>query len=97
MAAAQVTVYSTDYCPFCSRAKSLLRGKTVDFLEINVEDRPDLRSWLRSASGQTTVPQVFVNNRAVGGYSDISELDRAGQLDKLLAEPKPAALPELPR
>jgi len=97
MAAAQVTLYSTDYCPFCSRAKSLLRGKNVDYLEINVEDRPDLRSWLRSASGQTTVPQVFVNNRAVGGFSDISELDRAGQLDKLLAEPKPAALPELPR
>jgi glutaredoxin 3 len=97
MGAAQVTVYSTDYCPFCSRAKSLLRQKSVDFVEVNVEDRPDLRSWLRSASGQTTVPQVFVNNRALGGYSDISDLDRQGELDGLLAQPKPAGLPELPR
>ena len=97
MAAAQVTVYSTDYCPYCSRAKSLLRQKSADFVEVNVEDRPDLRSWLRVASVQTTVPQVFVNGRALGGYSDISDLDRQGELDRLLAEAKPAGLPELPR
>lgn len=97
MASAQVTVYSTDYCPFCARAKALLKHKSVDFVEVNVEDRPDLRSWLRSASGQTTVPQVFVNNRSIGGYSDMSALDRQGELDALLGEAAPAGLQALPR
>jgi len=97
MASAQVTVYSTDYCPFCARAKALLKHKRADFVEINVEDRPDLRSWLRSASGQTTVPQVFVNNRSIGGYSDMSALDQQGELDALLSEAAPAGLQALPR
>lgn len=97
MASAQVTVYSTDYCPFCARAKALLKQKRVDFVEVNVEDRPDLRSWLRSASGQTTVPQVFVNNRSIGGFSDMSALDHQGELDGLLGEPAPAGLQALPR
>ncbi|MFO0593231.1 MAG: glutaredoxin 3 [Polyangiaceae bacterium] len=97
MASAQVTVYTTGWCPYCHRAKSLLQRKKVDFVEVDVDDRPDLRSWLKSASGQTTVPQVFVNNRALGGYSDISALDGQGRLDPLLAEPAPAGLPALPR
>ena len=97
MASAQVTVYSTEYCPFCARAKALLKQKRVDFVEVNVEDRPDLRSWLRSASGQTTVPQVFVNNRSIGGFSDMSALDQQGELDGLLDEAAPAGLKALPR
>ncbi len=97
MPSAQVTVYTTGWCPYCARAKSLLKRKNVDFVEVDVDDRPDLRSWLKSASGQTTVPQVFVNNRALGGFSDISDLDGRGRLDPLLAEPPPAGLPPLPR
>ena len=97
MPSAQVTVYTTGWCPYCMRAKSLLQRKKVDFVEVDVDDRPDLRSWLKSASGQTTVPQVFVNNRALGGFSDISALDSQGRLDPLLAEAAPAGLPALPR
>jgi glutaredoxin 3 len=97
MAAADVTVYTTGYCPYCARAKSILSRKGVAFVEVDVEDRGDLRSWLRSASGQSTVPQIFVNNRSIGGCSDMEALDRRGELDRLLGEPKPEGLPALPR
>lgn len=97
MPAAQVVLYSTDYCPYCTRAKMLLSKKNVTFEEVNVEERPELRSWLVSASGQRTVPQVFVNNRPIGGFTDMAALDRAGELDRLLAEHRPADLPPLPR
>jgi glutaredoxin 3 len=64
---------------------------------VNVEDRPELRTWLARASGQRTVPQIFVNNEPIGGFTDMSALDREGELDRLLAEPRPAGLPALPR
>lgn len=94
---ASVTVYSTDYCPFCTRAKQLLRRKNVDFTEIRVEGRPDLRSFLVTATRQRTVPQIFINGRSVGGFTDIDALDRQGELDRLLAESPPMGLNELPR
>jgi glutaredoxin 3 len=97
MPAAEVVVYSTDYCPYCSRAKALLEQKSVPFTEVNVEERPDLRSWLTSASGQRTVPQIFINNRPIGGFTEMATLDQRGRLDALLGEPKPQGLPALPR
>ena len=97
MAEADVTVYVTEYCPFCHRAKALLKQKAVRFAEIDVEERPDLRSWLVSASGQRTVPQIFINNRPIGGFSDMSALDQQGEPDRFLAEARPAGLPSLPR
>ena len=93
---AQVTIYTTSWCPFCHQAKRLLNAKQTGFTEIDVDDRPDLRSFLRSASGQRTVPQVFINGESVGGYSELSSLDRRGELDRLLAAPPPADLPALP-
>lgn len=91
---ANVVVYTTDYCPYCTQAKRLLERKKAPFTEVNVEERPDLRSWLASASGQRTVPQIFINGRPVGGYSDMSALDRQGKLDGLLAEgPSPDLAP----
>src|SRR5687768_13377160 len=83
---ASVTIYTTGYCGFCTRAKRLLDQKNVRYSEINVEDRPDIRSWLVGASGQRTVPQVFINGKSVGGFSDISALDAKGKLDELLRE-----------
>lgn len=97
MSAAEVLVYTTDYCPYCTRAKALLSKKNVPFTEVNVEERPDLRSWLMSASGQRTVPQIFINNRSIGGFSDMAALEHQGKLDRLLAEPRPEGLPALPR
>lgn len=82
---ADVVVYTTNYCPYCVRAKALLTQKKAAFREVNVEDRQDLRDWLVERSGQRTVPQVFVNGRSLGGFTDIAALDRKGELDQLLA------------
>jgi len=90
MPAAAVVVYSTVYCPFCHMAKRLLTSKQVEFTDISVEARPDLRDWLREVSRQHTVPQIFINGTPVGGYTDLAELERQGRLDELLALP-PAA------
>jgi glutaredoxin 3 len=86
-ARADVRIYVTSVCPYCVMAKRLLSKKGASFTEIDVEGRDDLRSWLASTSGQRTVPQVFINGRSMGGFSDIDALDRAGKLDPLLAEP----------
>lgn len=84
---AAVTVYTTQWCPYCVRAKALLRDKKVSFREIDVDGRPDLRSWLVDRTRQRTVPQVFVNGTPLGGYTEVAALDRAGKLDGLLAAP----------
>jgi len=93
---AQVTIYTTAWCSFCRRAKRLLTEKNAAFTEIDVEGRPDLRSFLKSASGQHTVPQVFINGESLGGYSELAALDQRGDLDRLLGAPSPADLPALP-
>jgi len=93
---ADVTIYTTDYCPYCVRAKALLQKKKVAFKEVNVETRDDLRSWLVSASGQRTVPQIFINGQSVGGFTELADLDRRGELDRRLAEAPDTAAPALP-
>jgi glutaredoxin 3 len=80
----KVTVYTKDYCPYCVRAKRLLDKKGIAFEEVNVEGRDELRVWLVEATGQRTVPQVFVDGRALGGFTDIDALDRQGRLDPIL-------------
>jgi glutaredoxin 3 len=95
-ALAHVQIYVTSTCPYCVAAKRLLGKKKVSFTEINVEDRPELRSWLMATSGQRTVPQIFVNGESVGGFSDIDDLDREGKLDPLLAQAPDAGAPALP-
>lgn len=83
--AAAVEVYTTTYCPYCVRAKELLKNKGVDFKEINVEGDDAAREALvKKAEGRRTVPQIFINGQAVGGFDDIYALDRAGKLDPLL-------------
>jgi glutaredoxin len=73
---AQVTVYVTGYCPYCTRAKSLLSSKNVAFSEVNVETRPELRHWLIESSRQRTVPQIYVNGQPLGGFTELAALDR---------------------
>jgi glutaredoxin 3 len=87
---AAVVMYTTDYCPYCTRAKALLDKKGARYDEIDVSDRPDLRRWLIATSKQRTVPQIFINGEPKGGFIDIAALDRAGELDPLLArDPAP--------
>ena len=80
----KVTVYTKQSCPFCVRAKRLLEKKGVAFEEVSVEGKDDLRAWLVEKSGQMTVPQIFVGERSLGGFSDIDALDREGKLDPIL-------------
>jgi glutaredoxin 3 len=80
----QITIYTKSHCPFCVRAKRLLDRKGVAYEEVSVEGKDDLRRWLVEASGQMTVPQIFVGDRSLGGFSDIDALDREGRLDPIL-------------
>ena len=84
MPAPKVTVYTTSYCPYCTRAKRLLEKKGVTFEEIDAEGGDSLRAWLEEKTGQRTVPQIFVGDRSLGGFSDIDALDRQGKLDPIL-------------
>lgn len=83
---AEVVVYCTEFCPYCVRAKHLLESKGVPFKEVDVTDDPGKRKWLADVTRQRTVPQVFINGKPVGGFDDLARLNRAGQLDRLLAE-----------
>jgi glutaredoxin 3 len=84
MSTPNVTVYTKQNCPFCVRAKRLLDRKGVRYEEVSVEGKDDLRIWLVEKTGQMTVPQIFVGERSLGGFSDIDALDRAGELDTIL-------------
>ena len=87
-----VLIYTTPICPYCVRAKQHLTKKGVAFREIDVSNDPAARAYLVEASGQRTVPQIFVHGKSIGGCDDMLALDRQGKLDELLreAEAKPA-------
>ena len=82
---AKVTMYSTRFCPYCMRARSLLSNKGVTYEEIDVGSDTSLWQKMQALSGRDSVPQIFINEEAVGGYDDIALLDRQGQLDTMLA------------
>jgi glutaredoxin 3 len=83
---ATVQIYTTNYCPYCTRAKALLARKGVRFEEIDVTNDPELREkMVRLAGGRRTVPEIFVDGKLVGGYDELKELDDSGELDALLA------------
>ncbi len=79
-----VQIYTTRNCPFCARAKALLGRRGVAYQEIDAEGKDELRIWLAEETGQKTVPQIFVDGRSLGGFSDIDALDREGKLDPIL-------------
>lgn len=79
-----VVVYSSDYCPYCSRAKSLLVSKGVAFEEIKVDGKPQLRAEMTKKAGRTSVPQIWIGSQHIGGCDDLYALERAGKLDALL-------------
>jgi glutaredoxin 3 len=79
-----VTVYVSDWCPYCQRAKGLLAEKNVEFSEINIEDDAKLREEMIERSNRRTVPQIFIGDKHVGGCDDLFELDRSGELDRLI-------------
>lgn len=81
---ATVTLYTTAICPFCVNAKQLLRGKGVDYEEVRVDRDSALREKMMADSGQRTVPQIWVGETHVGGFTELRALDKSGELDRLL-------------
>ena len=83
---AKVEVYTTMFCPYCSRAKALLERKGVAFEEFDAERGSKNRDdAIARSGGRTTVPQIFIGGQAIGGCDDLMALDKAGRLDALLA------------
>lgn len=83
---AKVEIYTWTTCPFCIRAKNLLRNKGVDFLEYTIDgDEVARNKMAEKANGRRSVPQIFINDEHIGGCDDIYALDRQGKLDPLLA------------
>jgi len=81
---AEVVVYLSRSCFYCIRAKHLLERKGVQYTDITVDGDPARWDEMEALSGRHTVPQIFIDKQAVGGFSDIAQLDRQGLLDSLL-------------
>ncbi|MGF9760262.1 glutaredoxin 3 [Microvirga sp. 0TCS3.31] len=80
-----ITIYTKSWCPYCSAAKKLLSEKGVEFTEIDIEKKPEARAeMIQKAKGRSTVPQIFIGEKHVGGCDDLYDLDDRGQLEPLL-------------
>lgn len=83
---ARVEVYAKTFCPYCTRAQHLLDSKGIDYqLYVIGFDGPKREEMIQRAKGRTTVPQIFIDGRHIGGCDDLMRLEHAGQLDQLLA------------
>ncbi|MBR8827017.1 MAG: glutaredoxin 3 [Gomphosphaeria aponina SAG 52.96 = DSM 107014] len=84
--AAQVEIYTWSTCPFCIRAKALLKKKGVEFTEYSIDGDEVARDKMsQRANGRSSVPQIFINDQHIGGCDDIHELEYSGKLDLLLS------------
>ncbi len=86
MNVARVLIYSTRVCPYCRMAEHLLVKKGVEPERVMVDDNPARREEMTRLTGRTSVPQIFIGARHVGGYRELADLDRDGRLDALLAQ-----------
>ncbi len=80
----QVVLYGTRICPYCVAARHLLRRKAIDFQDISVEGDAALRQLIAERSGRTSVPQIWIGEHHVGGFTDLLALERSGRLNQLL-------------
>lgn len=83
---AEITIYTTSICPYCDRAKMLLKRKNASYAEIRVDLDPVQRDEMVARSNRKTVPQIFINGQHIGGCDDLYALDKAGKLDPLLVD-----------
>jgi glutaredoxin 3 len=82
---ARIQVYSTRWCGYCVRAKTLLESKGIDYEDVSLDDDPAFRQKLFDLTGGWTVPQILIDGKPIGGYTELWRLDRAGGLDDELA------------
>ena len=80
-----VVMYASEYCPYCIRARQLLKRKGVAFEVISVDGRPDVRAEMTARAGRHTVPQIWIGGEHIGGCDDLMLLERQGILDGKLA------------
>ena len=89
MAMAEVELYTTPFCPYCTRARVLLERKGAAFIDIDITEEPGRRAeMVRRAGGRTSVPQIFIDGEHIGGSDELVALDRAGGLDAKLGVKK---------
>jgi glutaredoxin 3 len=81
---AKIEMYTKATCPFCHKAKALLKGKGATFTEIAIDSHPEKREEMIARSGRTTVPQIFIDDQHIGGCDDLHALDARNGLDSLL-------------
>jgi glutaredoxin 3 len=80
-----IFIYTTPYCPFCIKAKQLLKNKNIDFKEIDLSEEPDkFNEMSKKSNGAKTVPQIFVDDTHIGDCDHIHDLENKGELDKIL-------------
>jgi glutaredoxin 3 len=82
---ARVLMYTTEWCGYCVRAKALLEDRGIEYEEVHMDGDPEFRQKLLDMTGRWTVPQIFVDGRPIGGYTELWALDRAGGLEGLAA------------
>lgn len=81
-----VTVYSKEVCPYCDRAKQILKNKDIDYEEIMVDQDDQQLAKMKELSGQKTVPQIFIGDESIGGFDELYELVKQDKLDQKLAD-----------
>jgi len=81
-----IVMYTTNWCPYCERARRLLKAKGARFEEIDVESAAEKRAEMQARSGRRTVPQIFIGDTHVGGSDDLAALNDSGRLDALLGK-----------
>ena len=82
---AKIVMYKKNPCPYCDRAKNLLDGKGAKYEVIDLTDKPEELQALKEKTGWMTVPMIFIDDKLIGGYSDMKALDDEGKLDALIA------------
>ncbi len=81
---AKITLYTADWCPFCVRAKRLLEDKNLKYDEVNVDQHPGKREEMAAKTGHKTIPMIFINDKFIGGFSELSTLNEKGELDSMI-------------
>ncbi len=79
-----VKIYSKEHCPYCIKAKQLLKSKGISFDEVDVTHNQELRDKLESETGWMTVPMIFIGDKFIGGYDNLAQIDNEGKLSDLL-------------
>jgi glutaredoxin 3 len=82
---AKIQMYTTAWCGYCVRAKALLEQRGLPFEEVRVDDDPNFRARLEELTGGWTVPQIVIDGAPIGGFSELWQLDRSGELERLAA------------